>query len=74
MRLRGGGILLLPFIAGAIVGAAAGMIIWCILRALWFVLGVAPFRIVAGIRDGIYNNQLEDAMERMEQYVDGLDD
>jgi hypothetical protein len=67
---RGGlGLLLFILAPVAIVGAAAGMITWWLIKALWFVLGVAPFRIAAGIREGVYNNRLGRAEERMEQYL-----
>ena len=69
-RGRGGLILLAaPLIVAGAIGAAAGMLVWWLLRALWFVLAVAPYRIASSTRDGICNGRLAGAEARMEQYI-----
>jgi hypothetical protein len=44
-------------------------LLWQLLRLLWFILAVVPFRVIAGIRDGRYNNSVGRAEDRMQQYL-----
>lgn len=64
----------LPFIAAYFIGAALGMLVWWIIKLVWFVFAVMPWRIIVMIKNGIHNKRIARAETRMEQYVDDQDD
>jgi hypothetical protein len=59
------------FVAAWYVGAAAGLLVWLVLKGIWFVLVVLPARIIVNRREAVRVNQLGRAKDRMQEYMDG---
>ena len=53
------------------IGAVAGTVVWWLLKGMWFVFAVAPYRVVANLRYNSKARKLERAAGRLAEYVNG---
>lgn len=63
-------IFILPLIGGYII-YLTGWLLWLVLKGLWFVLAVLPYRLIMHGRENISKNKLARAEDRMSEYADG---
>jgi hypothetical protein len=58
------------YVLAAYAVAAIIMLIWLLLKGLWFVLAVLPYRAIVALRQRRLDSSIHGAERRMQDYMD----